>query len=715
MKQVLIKHGQVNIAQVPAPLVTKGHILVEVAYSLISTGTEVSHVEASRKSLVKRAIEKPQQVEKIIQNLRQQGIQKTVEKIKGKLDEAVPLGYSCVGRVIQSADDAGLFHAGDWVACAGAGLANHAEIVLVPQNLTVKVPEGCDLRAAASVTLGAIALQGVRRADPRLGEIVSVIGLGLLGQITVQLLKAAGCRVIGIDLDPHRVEMACRSGADLGIVVGQVEAANEVSQFTSNYGVDATIITAASESDAIVQQAMEITRRKGRVVVVGAVGLGLKRSPFYEKEIDFLISCSYGPGRYDSVYEKEGLDYPYAYVRWTENRNMQEYLRLIQQGLVKMDQVIESEYELDRAAEAYASLTNSSKKPLAVLLSYPVSNEDSLSRKIETITPIKSHHEKDGKIGVALIGAGNFAKGMHLPNLQKLDHTYRIRAIVDTNGVNARNTAEQFGADLASTNYEEILSDDSVSLVMICTRHKSHARLALKALEAGKHVFVEKPLALTEEELNEIESFYSQNAGRPLPVLLTGFNRRFSPYLRKIHSYTRERQDPMIMNYRMNAGYIPLDHWVHGPEGGGRNRGEACHIYDLFTFLTESRVVSVCAGSIRPKTGHYSSSDNFTASIQFEDGSLATLTYTALGASSFPKEQAEVYVDGKILALDDYQKLSIFGAKWKGLESRTPDKGHLAELQCLAEALRGETEWPIPLWQQVQATKIALMIEQSLQ
>jgi len=711
MKQILLRHGQVNIVQVPAPMVTNGHILVEVAYSLISTGTEVSHVESARMSLVKRAIEKPQQVEKILKQLQQQGIQKTVEKIKGKLEEAVPLGYSCVGRVIQTGDDVTSFHPGDWVACGGSGLANHAEIVLVPVNLVVKVPEECDKRAAASVTLGAIALQGVRRADPKLGEFVAVIGLGLLGQITVQLLKAAGCQVIGIDLDPDRVQLACQFGADLGIIVGQTNIIGEINHITENHGVDATIITAASDSNAIVQQAMEITRRKGRVVVVGAVGLDLNRSPFYEKEIDFLISCSYGPGRYDSVYEKDGLDYPYAYVRWTENRNMQEYLRLIQKGAVKMEGIIEREYDLDRVSDAYASITNDSRKPLAVLLSYSISTEDDISAKIGTISLIKSQPEKDGRIGVALIGAGNFAKGMHLPNLQKLKHDFRIRAVVDSNGVNARNTAEQFAADLASTNYQEILADESVDLIMICTRHKNHANLVLQSLRANKHVFVEKPLALTEEELIEIDNFYNQQTDKAKPVLMTGFNRRFSPFIGKIDSYTRHRRDPMIINYSMNAGYIPLDHWVHGEDGGGRNRGEACHIYDLFTYLTGSKVVSICAGSIRPKTDYYSSSDNFIASLQFEDGSLATLTYTAMGTPSYSKEKAEVFVDGKIFVLDDYQKLSIYGAKMNGLESRFPDKGHLAELQCLAKALRGESEWPIPLWHQIQATRVALNVE----
>ena len=334
MRQVFIKSGSAIVDQVPAPLLDQNGVLVEVAYSLISTGTELSGVEQSGKSLVKRALEQPEKVQKVIDHVRDQGIQKTIAKVREQTEGARPTGYSCSGVVIQAGDNVTDLQPGDRVACAGSGVANHAEIVMVPRNLVVKMPDGCNLRDAASVTLGSIAMQGVRRADPRLGEMVAAIGLGLLGQITVQLLKAAGCRVIGFDLDPRRVELAQQLGMEHGLVSGHVDVENEIRHLTGDHGVDATIITAASESDAIVQQAMQITRKKGRVVVVGAVGLGLERSPFYEKELDFLISCSYGPGRYDEQYEEKGLDYPYAYVRWTENRNMQEYLRLIAEGQV---------------------------------------------------------------------------------------------------------------------------------------------------------------------------------------------------------------------------------------------------------------------------------------------------------------------------------------------------------------------------------------------
>jgi len=364
VKQVLIKKGQVVVENIPAPLIEQGHVLVEVAYSLISTGTELSRVQSSGQSLVKKALEQPEKVKKLWDYLRSRGIQKTLTKLKGQINQATPLGYSCSGSVIQSGEGISDLKPGDQVACAGAGVANHAEIVLVPRNLIVKVPKGCTLKDASSVTLGAIAMQGVRRADPRLGEIVAIIGLGLLGQITVQLIKAAGCMVLGIDLDGRRVSLAKKLGADAAFNPAKKDINNEIRHLTGDHGVDATIITATSSSNSIVQQAMEITRKKGRVVVVGEVGLGLNRSPFYKKEIDFLISCSYGPGRYDTRYEEKGLDYPYSYVRWTENRNMQEYLRLVAEGKMQLGPILEQEYELSQVPQAYEALQTAAQLPL---------------------------------------------------------------------------------------------------------------------------------------------------------------------------------------------------------------------------------------------------------------------------------------------------------------------------------------------------------------
>jgi predicted dehydrogenase/threonine dehydrogenase-like Zn-dependent dehydrogenase len=705
MKQVLIRRGRVTVENIPAPLIEQGHVLVEVAYSLISTGTELSSVQSSGQSLIKKALDQPEKVKKLWDYLRSQGIQKTVAKIKGQIGQAAPLGYSCSGFVIQSGEGISDLKPGDQVACAGAGVANHAEIVLVSRNLIVKVPEGCSLKDASSMTLGAIAMQGVRRADPRLGEIVAVIGLGLLGQITVQLLKAAGCMVIGIDLDARRMSLAKQVGADAAFNPTEKDINNEIRHLTGDHGVDATIITAVSNSNAIVQQAMEITRKKGRVVVVGTVGLGLNRSPFYEKEIDFLISCSYGPGRYDDRYEEKGLDYPYAYVRWTENHNMQEYLRLVAGENVRLGPILEREYELSQAPQAYEELRNASEKPLGVILRYPlIINESTKTKKLESKVVLRSRTIR-GKVKIAVVGAGNFAKAVQLRNLQRLSDFYHLSAIVDIVGVNAKSAAEQFKADYVSTNYEDVLADPDVDAVLICTRHNLHAQQAIQAAKAGKGILLEKPMALNQVELDKLITVLWETG---VPFMM-GFNRRFSPAATRAKELTRHRTNPLIVIYRVNAGYIPLDNWVHGEEGGGRIIGEACHMFDLFNYFTEAEVESIDVRAISPKSEHVSSTDNFVATLKCADGSICTLMYTALGANEVGKEYIEIYCDGKTLLIDDFKELRVYGTKgtgWKGPQ----DKGHLLELEEFARLVRGGGPWPISLDELVRATEISFLV-----
>ena len=708
MRQVLIRRGQITVENVPAPLIEDGHVLVEVAYSLISAGTEISSVQSSGRSLIRRGLEQPDKVRQVLEHLRRQGIQKTVAKVLGQLEGAMPIGYSCSGIVIQVGKGVMDIQPGERVACAGAGIANHAEIVLVPRNLVVKVPEGCDLKAAASVALGAIAMQGVRRADPRLGDIVAVIGLGLLGQLTVQLLKVAGCRVIGFDLDARRVALALQLGADHAFVSSEVDLHNEVNHLTEGYGVDATIITAASRSDTIVQQAMEITRKKGRVVVVGDVGLGLKRSPFYEKEIDFLISCSYGPGRYDERYEERGLDYPYAYVRWTENRNMQEYLRLVAEGKVQVEPILEREYDISNAPQAYEELLTAAEKPLGVLLRYPLADQQTQAAKLSTRVVLKSRTVGD-KINIAVIGAGSFAKSMHLPNLQRLSHLYHIRAIVSATGSNAKATAQQFGADYASTNYEDVLNDPDVDAVLICTRHHLHARQAIHAIQTGKAVFLEKPMALNQGELNELVNVLKET-NVPFTV---GFNRRFSPAAIRAKELIAGRLNPLVVIYRVNAGYIPPDNWVHGEEGGGRIIGEACHMFDLFNYFVGAEVESIDVSAISPATEHVSPRDNFVVTLKYADGSVCTLIYTALGAPEVSKEYIEIYCDGKTLVIDDFKELRIYGSKAKGWKG-SQDKGHLRELETFGHCVRDGGDYPIPLDELVKATEMSFLVDREV-
>jgi predicted dehydrogenase len=550
----------------------------------------------------------------------------------------------------------------------------------------------------------------VRRAQPTLGETFAVIGLGILGQLTAQMLRANGCRVIGADLDSSRIELAKSLGMDFPLPPEENNNIEHTLRLTDGKGVDGVIITAASPSDEVISNAFKMCRKKGRVVLVGSVGLNLKREDIFPKELDFFISTSYGPGRYDPQYEEKGLDYPIGYVRWTENRNMAEYLNLISEGKIDVEPLIHSSFDITQATTAYETLKKDKEKPLIVLLSYPESNED---EKPNRVVPNPSARASDSnKINIALAGAGGFIKGMHIPNLQALSRHFQIHAVASRTGSNASNTAKQVEAQYCTTDYQEILNDPKVDAVLIGTRHNQHASMVLEALQAGKHVLVEKPLALTRGELETIRSFYEAN--QQAPVLLTGFNRRFSPFAQRAKELIGNRTNPLIINYRMNAGYIPLDHWVHTEEGGGRNLGEACHIYDLFTFFTNSKVTFVQCQSLAPKTDHYSSRDNFVTTLGFEDGSVATLTYTALGSNQFPKEQMEIFSDGTVLVLDDYKQLRIHGSNAKGVTSKLTDKGHKRELEAFAETLEKGGEWPIPLWEQLQTTEIALQVEELL-
>jgi predicted dehydrogenase/threonine dehydrogenase-like Zn-dependent dehydrogenase len=704
MKQVIIKQGKATIEEVPAPKVEQGSVLVQIHHSCISIGTEMSGVKVSGTPLWKRALKQPENVKKVVQMATSQGLSKTRSVVTGKLAAGNPTGYSATGTIIEIGAGINDLQVGDRVACAGAQCAFHAQVICVPHNLCVKIPDNLGFPEASTVTLGAIALQGVRRATPTLGETFVVLGLGILGQLTAQMLKANGCRVIGIDLDKDRIQTATELGMDVGIHPSEGDDIEHVVRLTGGIGADGVIITAATPSDEVVSTAFKLCRKKGRVILVGDVGLNLNRADFYQKELDFFISTSYGPGRYDHVYEEQGLDYPVAYVRWTENRNMAEYLRLIATEQLNVSSLIAKTYPLEQAPQAYDALKDSSAKPLMVLLSYP---QDSKLQR--TVLNPQATAAGTGKIRIAIIGAGGFAKGMHLPNLQALSEDYHIQAIVSRTGHNANATAKQFKANYASTDYVQVLNDKEVDAVLIATRHNLHAEMTLQALKAGKHVLVEKPLALNSDELQQIVTFYEQTESAP--ILLTGFNRRFSPYARRIQEISKTRSNPMIINYRMNAGYIPLDHWVHTKEGGGRNIGEACHIYDLFTYFTNSKVVKVTAHAITPKTSHYSRHDNFVATMHFEDGSVATLTYTALGSNKYPKEQMEVYVDGKVLVMNDYKSLTIIGAATKGIQSKTMDKGQKQELEMFAQAIKQGGEWAIPLWQQVQAMEIAFEVD----
>lgn len=710
MIQAIIKKGKVIGEQIPTPNVSKGSLLIKVVNSCISAGTEMSGVTNSGKPLIKRALEQPAQVAKVISMAKTIGLQKTIAKIKGTLDAGNATGYSISGVVIAVGDGVDGYEIGDRVTAAGAGIANHAEYVDVPQNLVMKMPQALDFKEASTVTLGGIAMQGVRRADVRFGEFCVVTGAGILGLLALQMLRLSGVRVAAIDLDESRLAIAKELGAEIVINPTKEDPIKTVESWSGGYGADCVLFTAATSSSAPLSQSFQMTKKKGKVVLVGVVGMEISRGDIYAKELDFMISTSYGPGRYDSSYEEKGCDYPYAYVRWTENRNMTEYLRLVSTGDIKLDKLINGVYPIEQVTEAYESL-KANAKPLMVLLDY---GEAELGRIHDYLTQEKkvilNHTTNANKsiINVALIGSGGFATGMHMPNIEKLSTKYKLHAVMSKTGHKAKAVAKQYGATYATTNYEDILGDKEVDLVLIATRHDSHASLALQALKAGKHVFVEKPLATHQEELELIKAFYQSDVPNK-PVLFTGFNRRFSKYTTEITKHTLKRNNPLFIYYRMNAGFIALDHWVH--EDGGRIVGEGCHIIDLMSAIVGEKIISICTESLTPKNEKFSSTDNKSIILKYQDGSVATIHYFATGSKELSKEYMEVHFDNKSIIMDDYKSLKGYGIKVNEITTNISEKGQFEELEALYETLSGKTKkWPIEFWDMTQTTEVSFAV-----
>jgi predicted dehydrogenase len=711
MKQVILRNGEAVVEEVPAPGLLPGGLLVHTAFSCISAGTETATLGSTEVrmglGLVKSALRHPDKVRQVLASLKDRGFQATKALVQGRLTFGTTAGYSASGVVAAVGEGVTTFRPGERVACAGGGYANHAEVLVVPENLVVPVPESLGLAPAATVTLGAIALQGVRRACPALGETVGVIGLGFLGQLTVQLLKAAGCRVVGLDLRPERVALAVSLGLDEGLTASG-EAEEAVARLTGGHGLDAVILTAATRSDEPLNLAMRLARRKGRVVAVGDVGLRIERPEMYRKELDFYMSTSYGPGRYDPLYEEGGLDYPYAYVRWTENRNMGAFLDLAARGKVRLEPLLGAVFPVAEAGRAYRAI-QAPDGPLTALLQMP---EGPLpAARSLSLRPARPATRE--RLRVAVVGVGNFAQATHLPNLKRLADRFEIRSIASRTGPAALAVARQYEAATAATDYAETLQEPELDAVILCTRHHLHAAQVVAALRAGKHVFVEKPLAMDREGLAEIRETVAalQAAGR-CPALLPGFNRRFSPYAVRIRERIAGRAHPIQAYYRMNAGALPAHHWVNGPEGGGRAVGEACHILDLFRYLTGSPVEEMLVAGL--PGGAYRPDENFTATLRYRDGSVCTLLYTALGPRELPKEHLEVYVDGAAYLLEDYRSLKGYGTKGADLTTALPDKGHRAELEAFHRLCRGEGEPPISLEEMLETTELTFTIRERL-
>jgi threonine dehydrogenase-like Zn-dependent dehydrogenase len=556
MIQAIIKKGKVLNEEVPAPLVSKGSVLIKVVNSSISAGTELIGFATSKKSIIKRALDQPYNVKKVINMARSERIARVYQKVKNKIDSGQPSGYSLSGMVVGIGEGVNHFRIGDKVAAGGAGVANHAEYVDVPQNLVASMPQGLGFADASTVTLGAIAMQGVRRADLNLGEFAVVFGVGVIGLLSVQMLAISGIRVAIVDLDEERLQIGIKVGAELAINPAKDNSVQKITNWSNGFGVDAVLFTAATRSSDPLSQSFRMCRKKGKVILVGVSGMNIKRADIYKKELDLLMSTSYGPGRYDRKYEEKGLDYPYAYVRWTENRNMSEYLRLLSTKLINLDHFLIKKYPIEKAGDAFEVLNSSEDKPLTAILDYgEAEGTDFLKYKDhDRKVLINNLPIKKDIINIALIGAGNFAVDMHLPNIAKLSDKFRLYAVSNRTGYKGKFIAQQYNAQYVTTNYQDILEDDNVDLVMITTRHDSHAELTLRALSAGKHVFVEKPLAVNEKELEDLKAFF-EDAVDP-PVLMVGFNRRFSKYARIVKIHTDARLNPLFIHYRMNAGYV---------------------------------------------------------------------------------------------------------------------------------------------------------------
>ena len=686
MKQLIqnFKTGELYVDEVPLPSISDGMVLVENKFSLISSGTERSTVKIAQANLLGKAKQRPDLVAQVLQNIKKEGLAATINKVKTKLDSLKALGYSTAGNVLASLDKNGYFQPGERVACAGQDYASHAEIVAIPQNLVVKIPENVSFEEAAFTTLGAIALQGVRQAEPRLGERICVIGLGLLGQLTGQLLKANGCDVFGIDLSDRLVSLAEDISVNKALNRNNSNLLSACDNFTDGHGFDSIIITAAAPTNDPIILSSEICRKKGKIVVVGAVKMDIPREPyFYKKELELKISCSYGPGRYDVDYEERGNDYPFAYVRWSEKRNMEAFLQMVSKGLINIKPLVTHTFDIDQAEDAYELVLGKNAQPhIGILLKYAEN-----PNKFKSSTQIKNQPLQ--KINVGFIGAGSFAQSYLIPNVKSFGAS--LDTVVTSKGITSKNVAEKFGFDICSADVNDVLEKKDINTVFIATPHSSHAAQVIHSLQANKNVFVEKPLAISEEELNDIIEIKSLN-NFPLMV---GFNRRFAPICVAIKKEFENADEPFVINIRVNAGFIPKDHWTQIPEiGAGRIIGEMCHFVDLMQYFTNAEPVSVYADCIQSGNEKIKLDDNIAIVIKFTDGSIGNLIYVANGDKSLPKENIEIFCAGKVAIINDFQRGTFHsGNKSKTLKSS--GKGHQQEVQAFLNALNGGKNSPI--------------------
>lgn len=692
-----LKSGHMQLLQVPFPILNSGCVLVRNHYSIISAGTEGKTVKDARLGYIGKAMARQEEVKKVIKTAKTIGMMETYKLMMNKLDSPSPLGYSCSGEIIAVADDITEFKIGDRVACAGAG-AVHAEVVAIPKNLCVKLPEQVGNDEAAFTTIGAIAMQGIRQADLRLGESCAVIGLGLIGQLTVQMLNASGIKTIGIDIDEKMVALSKELGANYSFNRNTENLENLIKELTNGYGVDAVIITAATSSNDPVDFSGEICRRKGKVIIVGSVPTGFKRTYYYKKELELKMSCSYGPGRYDSNYEENGIDYPYGYVRWTENRNMQAFVELVEHKKINIKKLISHVFDFNEAPKAYQLILDKTELYTGILLKYD--HVKPVSSKIE----LKQTATNPSEPNIGFIGAGSFANNVLLPALK--GHCSFV-GIATNKGNNARNIADKYSFNYCTDKSEELISDKKCNTIFVVTRHDSHAHYVKEAIKHKKHVFVEKPLCLKEEELHEINELQKNTN----TFVMVGFNRRFAPHIQKVKGILNQNQ-PVAINYRINSGTIAADHWVHDKNiGGGRIIGEVCHFIDLASFISGSRIMSVSANEM---AGANNLRDTLIINLKFENGSIATISYFSNGSKELSKEYLEIFSNGQSIIINDFKTMTVHGKSTKSSQLSNQDKGHKEEVKAFLDAVRSGKTCPIPFDQTYNAMLATFKVEESL-
>lgn len=708
MLQVFKSNKGITVEEVPTPTINSQEVLVKVYYSLISTGTETSSLKKSEKSSLEKINESLIKVKKLKQIINQEGLESAIERIKSKIASSNefmldPIGYSCAGEIVSVGSSVNKFKVGDRVACAGSGIASHADFIKAPVNLLSRIPDNVNYEDASFTTVGSIALQGIRRANVQPGEIIIVLGLGLLGQLAVQIAKAWGLRVIGIDLIENRLKLASEMGCDLALSASNSDLEKKIHEFSGNVGVDSVIIYASTKSSEPANLAMKLCRKKGRVVVVGAVGMNLIRDEMYMKELDFVISTSYGPGRYDEVYEQKGIDYPIAYVRWTENRNMQEILNLLALKKLNTERLISNTFDVKDAADAFNLLIDAPIDNISILLKY------NTEKKIEKNSiSINSRPIDKDKIGIGIIGAGSFAVGVHLPNLISLNSTFDIIGISDRKSGRVKSIGKKFNAKYVTTDYNQILQDENIDLVVITTKHDSHGPIVEQSLNNSKNVFVEKPLCLTWDQLNRISKALEKNDKQ----LFVGFNRRYSPFIIKIKELIKNDNNcPIFINYRINAGYVAKDHWVQDPEiGGGRILGEVCHFIDLVNFVVEDDIKRYDVINIPVNGQNIYSDDNLALNILYNNGSIAQISYLSNGSPKLPKERFELFCGGKSYIINDFLNMELYGFNEKVIKLKKQDKGHKKELEEVFNKLKGKPSMIPDIKYDLLATKLTLEI-----